>query len=307
MGGMGDPMMGTQQQTAKTGFIVVIEGYSPYKDISKLLDPPGVGADQSRWGVVTRFENLKELFPEIPFELYEKEKIEHFKEDWGLVDQSDPLMPSGIGIEKEVERVPSDQAGVVTDRTMPVGASLVGAGGRMAVNPDAKVTRELVLFDPMTNEEISKTFDIVTEEDVRTNPEYTENDLGKKKLTAFREVKYIERDSWFRIQAMFRFEEAHMFLIIGTAVVVGAISLFIIRRLEMKTVGGDPIVIREKPFNKGIVVGGILFGMGWAITGACPGPIYAQIGSGAYMALVTFVSALIGAYLYAFFQPKLPH
>jgi hypothetical protein len=106
---------------------------------------------------------------------------------------------------------------------------------------------------------------------------------------------------------MFRFEEAHMYLIIGSAVVVGAISLFIIKHFEMKTVGGERITVREKPFNKGVVAGGIIFGMGWAITGACPGPIYAQIGSGAYMALVTFVSALVGAYLYAFFQPKLPH
>jgi uncharacterized membrane protein YedE/YeeE len=113
--------------------------------------------------------------------------------------------------------------------------------------------------------------------------------------------------SWFRIQAMFRFEEAHMYLIIGSAVVVGAISVFIIKQFQMRTVSGEEIQIREKPFNKGVVFGGIFFGMGWAITGACPGPIYPQIGSGAYMALVTFVSALVGAYLYAFFQPKLPH
>ncbi|MCA9925137.1 MAG: YeeE/YedE family protein [Anaerolineales bacterium] len=113
--------------------------------------------------------------------------------------------------------------------------------------------------------------------------------------------------SWFRIQAMFRFQEAHMYLIIGSAVVVGAISILIIKRFEMKTVGGESITIREKPFNKGVVIGGILFGMGWAVTGACPGPIYAQIGSGAYMAIVTFISALVGAYLYAFFEPKLPY
>lgn len=113
--------------------------------------------------------------------------------------------------------------------------------------------------------------------------------------------------SWFRIQAMFRFQEAHMYLIIGSAVVVGVISLLIIKRFEMKTVSGEAITIREKPFNKGVILGGIIFGMGWAITGACPGPIYAQIGSGAYMAIVTFVSALLGAYLYAFFQPKLPY
>jgi uncharacterized membrane protein YedE/YeeE len=113
--------------------------------------------------------------------------------------------------------------------------------------------------------------------------------------------------SWFRIQAMFRFEEAHMYLIIGSAVVVGAISLLIIKRFKMKTISGEEISIREKPFNKGVIYGGIIFGMGWAITGACPGPIYAQIGSGAYMALITFIAALGGAYLYAFLQPKLPY
>lgn len=113
--------------------------------------------------------------------------------------------------------------------------------------------------------------------------------------------------SWFRIQKMFRFEEAHMYLIIASAVVVGAISVFIIKRLQMRTVQGEAIVIREKPFNKGVVIGGIIFGMGWAITGACPGPIYAQMGSGAYMAVITFVAALGGAYLYAFLQPRLPH
>lgn len=112
--------------------------------------------------------------------------------------------------------------------------------------------------------------------------------------------------SWFRIQKMFRFEEAHMYLIIASAVVVGAISVQIIKRWDMKTVTGEEIRIRTKPFNKGVVFGGILFGLGWAITGACPGPIYAQMGSGAYMSLVTFISALGGAYLYAYLQPYLP-
>lgn len=113
--------------------------------------------------------------------------------------------------------------------------------------------------------------------------------------------------SWFRIQAMFRFEEAHMYLIIISAIVVGAISVFIIKKFEMKTVQGEEIVIREKPFDKGIIFGGTIFGMGWAITGACPGPIYAQIGSGTFLAVVTFVSALAGTYLYGLLKPRLPH
>ena len=70
---------------------------------------------------------------------------------------------------------------------------------------------------------------------------------------------------------------------------------------------GSEIVVKEKPFQKGIIIGGTLFGMGWAITGACPGPIYAQIGGGELLALLTFAGALAGMYLYAFMQPRLPH
>lgn len=113
--------------------------------------------------------------------------------------------------------------------------------------------------------------------------------------------------SWFRIQKMFRFEELHMYLVIGSAVVVAAISLLIMKRFEVKTVGGQEITIREKPFQKGIVIGGVIFGMGWAVTGACPGPIYAQIGSGEYISIVTFIGALGGMFLYAFLRPRLPH
>lgn len=112
--------------------------------------------------------------------------------------------------------------------------------------------------------------------------------------------------SWFRIQKMFRFQEAHMYLIITSAIVVGAISLIAIKRLQVNTVDGESIEIAEKPFNRGTVIGGVIFGMGWAITGACPGPIYAQIGSGAYMAFVTFIAAVGGMYLYAYLRPKLP-
>lgn len=113
--------------------------------------------------------------------------------------------------------------------------------------------------------------------------------------------------SWFRIQKMFRFEEAHMYLIIASAIVVGAISLLIIKRLDARTVEGEVIEVQNKPFTRGVVIGGIIFGMGWAVTGACPGPIYAQIGSGEYVAVVTFLGAIGGMFLYALLQPKLPH
>jgi len=113
--------------------------------------------------------------------------------------------------------------------------------------------------------------------------------------------------SWFRIQKMFRLEEAYMYLIIASAVVVGAISLYLIKRFQVKTISRDTIQIKTKKFQKGTIIGGILFGLGWAVTGACPGPIYAQIGSGEYMAIVTFIGAFSGMYLYAYLQPRLPH
>ncbi|NND85276.1 MAG: YeeE/YedE family protein [Acidimicrobiia bacterium] len=112
--------------------------------------------------------------------------------------------------------------------------------------------------------------------------------------------------SWFRIQAMFRFEEPHMYLIIGSAVVVGAISYALVRRFELKSPDGEVVDLPEKVYTKGTVIGGVTFGMGWAVTGACPGPIYAQIGSGALFALVTFAGAMIGVYFYGLLRPRLP-
>jgi len=112
---------------------------------------------------------------------------------------------------------------------------------------------------------------------------------------------------WQRIHDMFLFKEPHMYLIIGTAVVIGAISMWLIRRFEIKTIDGEPIQYIPKPYNKGIVIGGAIFGMGWAITGACPGPIYAQIGAGEWIALFTFVGAMGGMYLYGYLRPYLPH
>lgn len=113
--------------------------------------------------------------------------------------------------------------------------------------------------------------------------------------------------SWQRIHEMFLFQDAYMYLVITSAIVVGALSLLIIRRAGTKALGGEEIVIKRKPFHKGVVFGGTFFGMGWAITGACPGPIYGQIGAGTLMAVFTFLGALGGMYLYAFLQPRLPH
>ena len=112
---------------------------------------------------------------------------------------------------------------------------------------------------------------------------------------------------WERVHNMFLFKEAHMYLIIGMGVFVAMISMLLIKKLGIKTVKGDPIKYQPKPFHTGVILGGMLFGAGWAITGACPGPIYAQIGGGAWIALFTLAGGLIGMYLYALLKPKLPH
>jgi len=113
--------------------------------------------------------------------------------------------------------------------------------------------------------------------------------------------------SWFRIQEMFRFDSFHMYGVIGSAVVVGLVSVQLIRRFNVKTLSGEAVQITPKAFNKGQVYGGLLFGLGWAITGACPGPLFAQIGSGYAVVGVTLLSALAGTWLYGYFQQKLPH
>ena len=113
--------------------------------------------------------------------------------------------------------------------------------------------------------------------------------------------------SWFRIQEMFRFQSFHMYGVIGSAVVVGAISVWIIRKFNIKTIYGEPIVIHPKEFNKGNIYGGLLFGFGWAITGACPGPLYALVGNGAWVMGVALLSALAGTFVYGMIRNKLPH
>ena len=113
--------------------------------------------------------------------------------------------------------------------------------------------------------------------------------------------------SWFRIQEMFRLQSFHMYGVIGTAVVVGLISVQIIKRFKIKTLSGETVVIPNKTFDKGQIYGGLIFGLGWAITGACPGPLFAQIGSGFLVVGITFASALVGTWLYGAFQNKLPH
>ena len=113
--------------------------------------------------------------------------------------------------------------------------------------------------------------------------------------------------SWFRIQEMFRLESFHMYGIIGSAVVVGAISVAIIKKFNIKTIYGEEIVFHDKKFSVGQIYGGLIFGLGWAITGACPGPLFAQIGTGALVIIVTLLSAILGTWVYGKVRDKLPH
>lgn len=113
--------------------------------------------------------------------------------------------------------------------------------------------------------------------------------------------------SWFRIQEMFRFQSFHMYGVIGSAVVVGVISVWLIKRFNIKTIDGEEIKFNIKTFNKGQIYGSLLFGFGWAITGACPGPLFAQIGAGTTVVIITLLSAIFGTWVYGAIREKLPH
>ena len=113
--------------------------------------------------------------------------------------------------------------------------------------------------------------------------------------------------SWFRIQEMFRLQSFHMYGVIGSAVAVGMLSVWLIKKNKVKSIYGEPIEFVSKKFNKGNIYGGLLFGFGWAITGACPGPLFAQIGTGATVIIVTLLSAIFGTWVYGRIRPFLIH
>ena len=112
--------------------------------------------------------------------------------------------------------------------------------------------------------------------------------------------------SWFRIQEMFRLQSFHMYGVIGSAVVVGMISVFLIKRFNIRSIDGEQIILPQKKFSKGQVYGGLMFGFGWAMTGACPGPIFAQIGTGATVVIITLLSAIAGTWVYGKYRERLP-
>lgn len=110
--------------------------------------------------------------------------------------------------------------------------------------------------------------------------------------------------SWWRMQEMFRFQSFHMFGIIGTAIATAMVSIFLLKRMNMKSMDGLSIHIQPKPFHKGTIIGGLMFGIGWAITGSCPGPLYALIGMGNLTVILTLFSALAGVWIYAWFDDR---
>ena len=113
--------------------------------------------------------------------------------------------------------------------------------------------------------------------------------------------------SWFRIQEMFRLQSFHMYGIIGSAILVAMTSVALIKKYRLKSVEGEVISTPDKKFHWGNVIGGLLFGLGWAITGACPGPIFAQIGSGFTVMAITLFFAIAGTWVYGLLKDKLPH
>jgi uncharacterized membrane protein YedE/YeeE len=113
--------------------------------------------------------------------------------------------------------------------------------------------------------------------------------------------------SWFRIQEMFRLQSFHMYGMIGTAVVTGILSVWLIKRFDIKTIYSETIHLATKRFNKGQVIGGLIFGFGWAMTGACPGPLFAQLGAGITVIAVVIASAVAGTWVYGKVRDKLPH
>ena len=113
--------------------------------------------------------------------------------------------------------------------------------------------------------------------------------------------------SWYKIRDMFFFREPDLYLIIGSAVLTGMVSVALLRRTRKVTLEGGPLSIPEKALTRGNYVGGFLFGLGWFLIGACPGPIFAQIGAGESLAWISLAGALAGTYTYARLRPRLPH
>jgi uncharacterized protein len=117
-----------------------------------------------------------------------------------------------------------------------------------------------------------------------------------------------EAISWFRIQEMFRFQAFHMYGIIGTAVVLGTIATYLIKKYNLHDFQGNPIVFHPKEMSiPRYIIGGTIFGLGWALTGACPGPMFVNVGYSYWAIFIAIAGALGGTYLYGAIKDRLPH
>lgn len=114
--------------------------------------------------------------------------------------------------------------------------------------------------------------------------------------------------SWFRIQEMFRLQSFHMFGIFGSAILVGAITVYLIKRFHLKSFAGEDILLERKPLlPTAQVIGGVLFGFGWVLTGLCVAPVFAFLGTGYLAAIPILLGTLVGVYTYGWLKPNLPH
>lgn len=116
-----------------------------------------------------------------------------------------------------------------------------------------------------------------------------------------------ELASWYRIQEMFRFQSFHMYGIMGSAIMVAAAGNYLFKRLKAKSLFGTSIGLPPKKYHHGLIIGGLIFGIGWGLTGVCPGPVYALLGKGTFVLLVFLLSALTGTWVYSYFREQLPH
>ncbi|MBV7268429.1 DUF6691 family protein [Winogradskyella luteola] len=117
-----------------------------------------------------------------------------------------------------------------------------------------------------------------------------------------------EAVSWYRIFEMFKFQSFHMYGIIGTAVATGIILLLVSNQLKIKTINGSnlKVPLKERGLTR-YILGGIIFGLGWALCGACPGPMYILVGTGVFSIIIVIAAALLGTYVYGLLRNKLPH
>ncbi len=117
-----------------------------------------------------------------------------------------------------------------------------------------------------------------------------------------------EAVSWYRIYEMFKFQSFHMYGIIGSAVLMGMSGIFLIKKFKVKSVEGNPILLppKEKSFSR-YIFGGTIFGLGWALAGACPGPMYILLGAGIYPMVILIFAATLGTFIYGVVKKKLPH